>query len=205
MKTAHAPIASPGIGGRRRLASGDVVEPFELTTIRGERVRVPAEAGLVHLQFRRYAGCPICNAHLRSVARRHDELSAAGIVEIAVFHSSAESMRPHQSELPFAAIADPAKALYARFGVESSARAVLHPLAWIAPLKPRSWSVVLHGLRAGGSPAPAKGESALGLPADLLIDQDGRVRAVKYGRHANDQWSVDELLELAKAAADAQP
>jgi hypothetical protein len=24
------------------------------------------------------------------------------------------------------------------------------------------------------------------------------VRAVKYGRHANDQWSVDELLTLTR-------
>jgi hypothetical protein len=29
-----------------------------------------------------------------------------------------------------------------------------------------------------------------------LIDPDGRLRAVKYGAHAYDQWSVDELLAL---------
>jgi hypothetical protein len=37
----------------------------------------------------------------------------------------------------------------------------------------------------------------LGLPADLLITGDGRVAAVKYGVHAYDQWSVDELLDAA--------
>jgi hypothetical protein len=37
----------------------------------------------------------------------------------------------------------------------------------------------------------------LGLPADLLITADGSVAAVKYGAHAYDQWSVDELLDLA--------
>jgi hypothetical protein len=42
--------------------------------------------------------------------------------------------------------------------------------------------------------SPAKG--GLGLPADVLIDADGRVVAVKYGEHAYDQWSVDELLAL---------
>jgi hypothetical protein len=34
-----------------------------------------------------------------------------------------------------------------------------------------------------------------GLPADFLIAPDGRVAALKYGRHAYDQWTVDELLD----------
>jgi hypothetical protein len=44
--------------------------------------------------------------------------------------------------------------------------------------------------------APTNGN--LGLPADLLIAGDGRVVAVKYGTHAYDQWSVDELLGAAR-------
>jgi hypothetical protein len=38
-----------------------------------------------------------------------------------------------------------------------------------------------------------------GLPADFLIAKDGRVIASKYGNHAFDQWSVDELLALAQS------
>jgi hypothetical protein len=37
----------------------------------------------------------------------------------------------------------------------------------------------------------------LGLPGDFLIAPDGRVIASKYGAHADDQWSVDEILALA--------
>ena len=37
-----------------------------------------------------------------------------------------------------------------------------------------------------------------GLPADFLISSDGRVVGAHYGRHANDQWSVPDLLELAR-------
>jgi hypothetical protein len=32
-----------------------------------------------------------------------------------------------------------------------------------------------------------------------LIGPDGTIRACKYGVHADDQWSVDEVLRLAKA------
>jgi hypothetical protein len=42
-------------------------------------------------------------------------------------------------------------------------------------------------------PLNPKGGS-LGLPADFLIATDGRVLACKYGSHAFDQWSVDEIL-----------
>lgn len=175
----------------------DVLADRTLTTIRDERIPLLAPDRLTHLQFRRFAGCPICNIHLRAVAKRHDELVDAGLREVVVFHSSAEHMRPHQGELPFAAIADPQKKLYREFGVETSRRSVLHPRAWSTPLNWRSWVVVIKGLRAGGFPGPPRGESILGLPADFLIAPDGRIVAAKYGEHANDQWSVTELLELA--------
>jgi hypothetical protein len=49
--------------------------------------------------------------------------------------------------------------------------------------------------------AAGLGEKHLGLPADLLIGSDGRVLATKYGSHADDQWSVDELLDLVSATS----
>src|SRR6266851_8166163 len=99
-----------------RLKVGGVVRPHELTTIHGNAVRIPDDARLTHLQFRRHAGCPACNVHLRSIARRHDELLAAVISEVVVFHSRRETMLDFQGALPFAAIADPEKKLYAVFG-----------------------------------------------------------------------------------------
>jgi len=134
-------------------------------------------------------------------SRRHDEIAAAGIQQIVVLHSAAEDMVPHQGQLPFAAVADPGRKLYGEFGVTASARAVLHPKAWTSPLNPRVYPIILRGIRAGGSPAPRHGDTALGLPADFLIEPDGRLRAAKYGRHASDHWSVDELLQLARAPA----
>ncbi|MER6518305.1 hypothetical protein ACFWHQ_23365 [Streptomyces sp. NPDC060334] len=38
------------------------------------------------------------------------------------------------------------------------------------------------------------------MPADLPIGPDGRVFAAKYGQHVYDQWTVDELLDLATRA-----
>jgi len=49
-------------------------------------------------------------------------------------------------------------------------------------------------------PVSPKGGS-IGLPADFLIGPDGAVLACKYGDHAYDQWSADELLDLARPSA----
>lgn len=171
---------------------GTLLKHREPLTIQGEPVQIPDPGRLLHLQFRRYAGCPLCNLHLRSITLRHDEILAAGILEVVVFHSSAETMLEFQGDLPFAAIADPDKKLYAEFGVESSLKAVLNPRAFLTGFRARS---VVHSVHD----AMGIGEKHLGLPADLLIGPDGRVLAAKYGKHADDQWSVDQLLDLARS------
>jgi peroxiredoxin len=113
----------------------DVLNLHDLVTIHGDPVEIPGPQRLVHLQFRRYAGCPVCNLHLRSISRRHEEILSAGILEVVVFHSSAQTMLEFQGELPFAAIADPEKQLYSQFGVEKMSPMV----ALTTALSPRSW------------------------------------------------------------------
>jgi peroxiredoxin len=65
-----------------RVSVGDRFPEMQLTPITGETVPIPDASGaFFHLQFRRFAGCPICNLHLRSVSARIDEITAAGIVK----------------------------------------------------------------------------------------------------------------------------
>lgn len=180
----------------RRMAGGAVIAGRELVAFSGERIRVPDADRLVHLQLRRFAGCPICNLHLQSVVQRHDEIVAAGIREIVVFHSTAEELRGYGADLPFDLVPDPERRLYVEFGVESSPRAVLDPRAWWPTLRGLNRS--LRASAGGRQPAPPAHPHGgrLGLPADFLIASDGRVLACKYGVHAYDQWSVDDLLSL---------
>ncbi|MFX0576130.1 peroxiredoxin-like family protein [Nocardia nepalensis] len=174
-----------------------------LVTIADSTIRIPDEDCLIHLQFRRFAGCPICNLHLRSFAVRHDEILAANIREVVVFHSSAAELRKYEGDLPFDLIADPTRILYREFGIESTPRALLDPRAWPAIIRgvASATRAVLRKEKPAPPPEPEGGR--LGLPGDFLIAPDGRVLASKLGKHADDQWSVDELLALAPNA-DAQ-
>ncbi|WP_084293704.1 peroxiredoxin-like family protein [Mycobacterium gastri] len=187
------------MSGSGRLSTGVTIPAQELETITGQPVAVPAPRGRTHLQFRRFAGCPICSLHLHSFADRHEQLTDAGITEVVVFHSPADALRGYQTVLPFAVVADPDKVHYRRFGVQTS---------WRSLASLRAWSAAVRGYRAAlrhrRDPAYAgvgstDGTTHLGLPADFLIDPDGRLVAVHYGRHADDQWSVDELLRIDRS------
>lgn len=169
---------------------GDRIEDRTLSTVASEQLPVPMPDRLVHLQFRRFAGCPICNLHLQQVARRNPEIEDAGVTEVVVFHSAVDRLRQYVADVPFALVADPQRKLYKEFGVESSLRSLLHLDAARAGAR---------GMRRGGSllGALAPREDHLGKPADFLIEPDGTIRACKYGVHADDQWSVDEMLDLA--------
>src|SRR6266849_5236337 len=169
---------------------GDIVPATTLESVTGESIKLPDPNRLVHLQFRRFVDCPICNTHIAELRGRAREIEAACIKEVIVFHSSAKSIRSYQKDVPFVLVGDPKKALYKEFGVETSL-GFMSLKALGAGM--RGMAHGHFGLRLAGGP--------LGLPADFLIAPSGRINAVKYGTDAYDQWSVDELLTLAKGVA----
>jgi peroxiredoxin len=173
----------------KQLEAGQTFPPLETRNIHGARISIPGET-CVHLQFRRFAGCPICNLHLQSFVRRNYELKRAGIVEIVFFHSSVAELLPYQGSFPFDVVGDAERRFYRQYGVGRSIFSLLHPKTWLA---------MLRGLITKGRPAISLSPEGglLGLPADFLIGAGGLVEAVHYGTHADDHWSVDQVLELA--------
>ena len=192
-------LAARTINGRA-VSIPDAEERSELPGRQGHQDRQGHQGNqwhserLLHVQFRRFAGCPVCNFHLMTMARRHDEIAAAGVQSIVFFHSEAEEMRRYQSRLPFDCVADPRKQHYRAWGVETSWTALLHPRVLLNGAR---WVLMARRLYR-------KAENGiLGLPADFLVDPRGTLLAVKYGVHADDQWSVDELLAIARGVRAA--
>ena len=170
---------------------GDLLPTTVMEAVTGEAINLPDPNRLVHLQFRRFVDCPICNTHIAEFRKRAREIEAAGIEEVIVFHSSPKSIRSYQKDVPFLMVGDPKKAFYRFFGVESSLRFI----------SLKSLAAALRGMARGHLSLRMFGGGPLGLPADLLIAPSGQIKAVKYGIHAYDQWSVDELLTLARGVA----
>ncbi|HET7490315.1 MAG TPA: peroxiredoxin-like family protein [Bradyrhizobium sp.] len=165
-----------------------MLPPTTMKAVSGEVINLPDAKRLVHLQFRRFVDCPICNTHIAESRRRAREIEAAGIKEVIVFHSSPKSIRSYQKDVPFLMVGDPDKAFYRSFGVETS----------LGFMSLKALGAGLRGMAHGHFALRVVGGGPLGLPADFLIAPSGRINAVKYGTDAYDQWSVDELLTLAK-------
>lgn len=181
----------------QKLEAGKAFGPREFISVSGARIRIPDANRLVHLQFRRFAGCPVCTMHLNALAQRRSEIAAAGVQEVIFFYSTAEEIRKHTSGLPFDFVADPDRREYLRYDVHVAARALLDPRAWgsITKAVALNFAAILRGRPV--PPLNPRG-SRLGLPADILISPEGRVLASKYGAHVNDQWSADQLLALVR-------
>src|SRR5215470_11007855 len=113
-----APEAASGM--KLRLKPGDMVPATTLESVTGEPIQLPDPNRLLHLQFRRFVDCPICNTHIAELRGRAREIEEAGVKEVIVFHSSATSIRSYQKDVPFVLVGDPPKALYKEFGVETS-------------------------------------------------------------------------------------
>ncbi len=181
---------------RTRWKVGDAVSERVLVASDDTHVAIPPATGWTHLQFRRFAGCPICSLHLVKLGSRRAEIEAAGVAEVVVFRSSNDALRSYHADVPFACVADPEGVLYEEFGVRSSPRSLLHPRAMVK---------YVQGVAAAGSLLGSFGKGDhLGLPADFLVGRDGRLTAVSYGEHADDGWSVDDLLAHVRSAEPDQ-
>ena len=77
----------------RKLQPGEQFPDLDQNNIHGKRVSVPdTEGRLTHIQFRRFAGCPVCNLHLQSFVARNRKVADAAIHEVVVFHSPDEEL-----------------------------------------------------------------------------------------------------------------
>jgi hypothetical protein len=136
----------------------------------------------------------VCNFHLQSVVRRHDELLTASIREAAVFHSSENDLRHNAADLPFAVITDPEKRLYVDFGVEASPRALFDPRAWLPIVRAVLYDVgeIIRGRRPVPPIQPEGG--SLGLPADFK-----RKGKDEYPSVVVQTESIDKTLKAIEA------
>lgn len=173
-----------------RLAPGDRVPDRVVVDLSGTTRRIPS-GSLLHLQLRRFAGCPICNLHMAEYAHRIDEIVAAGVEPLVLFNATREGMLPYQGDLPFPTAPDPDFSLYRAFGVERSMVATITGTSWVKTLRGMAGGVAVG--------APERMSAGTILPADFLIDGDGVVLDCHYAANPSDGWPVDALLERLAA------
>ena len=155
------------------IVSDSLGRPVDLQALRGRRVM---------LSFYRYASCPVCNLRMRELILAHPRLQAAGLELVSVFQSPAESITQYvgRQDAPFPIIADPEMILYRRFGVESR---------WVGMFSLRVIRAAIMAFGKGFLPGRIEGPMHR-VPADFLIEADGKIAVAHYGSTIDDHLSM---------------
>lgn len=178
----------------KRLQSGQLAPVFRVKDWQDKVIELqyPLQTRVL-LCFFRYASCPLCNLRVQELIKENQRLRSCGISILAVFQSPPERIQHYvgQQEPPFPLIPDPKRELYRLYAVESS---------WTGFL--RAWTVgITKVFRAvfgqGFLPGTVEGELHR-IPADFLIDVEGHLVEVYYGKDIGDHLPLANLFNHAE-------
>lgn len=178
----RAPNSAP------RLTLADVHDqPITLGGARGKRTL---------LCFFRDPTCPFCNFRIYQLTARHAQLASHGLEIIALFSATQDDVKRFVSRnpRPFPVIADPTSQAYDAYHIEHSSWAKLKAIVTRIP-------TLLRGLRMVGLAGLNTNDV---VPADFLVDEDGKIIEAYYGLDAGDHIPFDRV-ELFAARATLEP
>ncbi len=174
------------------LSIGALAPPITIPDFSGRQVDTTSMTGRpLLISFYRYASCPLCNLRMRALMLDYADLHARGLQFVAVFQSSASAISEYISrhDVPFPIIADPDRALYRAFGVESK---------WSALFSLGAMGKALLAAKHGFLPGRIDGDLH-GRPADFLIDETGHVALAHYGQRIDDHVPLETIRDWLAA------
>lgn len=163
---------------------------LDLFDIYGQPIAIGGNGRRTLLSFFRDAACPFCNFRIYELTHHHASLAALGLDIVAVFGSTQAEVLHFVARhpRPFRVAADPVGASHARYGIERSLWRKLRAIVTRVP-------TLLRGLRIVGFAGLNTNNL---MPADFLIDEDGRIVEAWYGKDAGDRIPL-ERVELFMA------
>eukprot|EP00834_Sanchytrium_tribonematis_P008397 NODE_971_length_2831_cov_1.606515.p2 type:complete len:195 gc:universal NODE_971_length_2831_cov_1.606515:591-1175(+) len=178
-----------------QLKAGDTVPVDSVKTIDNIEIPLINSHGKVHLNLRRFSGCPLSNLNMRETARELSTIQSAGIREVIVLHSDPEVIMENQGTAEWAKgisfVSDPHKIIYKKCG---------------AGTMPGGFEKVKHLVDEGMKLVCGFKKGNLceqtdlhQLPMELIVDcTDGTIIAVHYAEDPHDQWTAEEIVNLVK-------
>lgn len=182
----------------KQLEAGQIAPTFTATSYDGKQVELDSYRGAkLWLAFFRYASCPLCNNRIHEIIQRYSEFQRRGVQVLAVFQSPpariAEFVGAQQP--PFPLIADPDLELYAKYRVAKSLLGLWYP---------RVMTSFLQAVKNGFGPGASDGNMAR-IPADFLIDPEGLLWDVFYGKAISDHIPFETVSAFCADACLEMP
>ncbi len=175
-----------------RLFAPEEAPALDLVDIHGKPIAISRQGRLTLLSFFRDAACPFCNFRIYELTGRHAELASRGLDIVAVFSASqVEVLRfaGHRPR-PFPLAADPTSSAHEIYGIERSLWRKLKAIVTRVP-------TLIRGLRLVGLAGLDTGNL---MPADFLIDGQGRIVEAYYGSDAGDRIPLERVEQILAAS-----
>lgn len=143
------------------------------------------------LTFFRFATCPFCNTRIAQLAQTKVELGDNFEI-VAIFESQIDHLKKHANKhtAKFPILADYERKYYQMFGVKKSVFGILRGI--LLRLLP-----AIKGMFSGYLPREVSSRF-LTLPLSLLIDEQGIIQSIYYGKDGGDHIPLEQVMKFAR-------
>jgi len=183
------------------LQPGDDAPRFDMVDAFGNQIRLEDYVGQkILLGFHRFSTCPLCNLRTDQLAQYAPIWEGKGLKIITFYTSSAEAIQRYvgRRQPPFPVIADPEKAIYSKYNVESSA---LRAALGIGPWNPKALRALIKGYKPPSG--TIDGDANL-IPADFLLNPDLTIHTAHYGKSGADHLPIRSIVRFLEKEVPAQ-
>ena len=174
-----------------KLIAGHIAPDFTWPDFMGNTVSLSEYKGKkILLSFFRGASCPFCNLRVHELIKRHDDFEQKGLHIITVFMADAKEIQQYAGkQFPvFPVIPDSKSAVYKKYGIESSVIGMFKAMLRIETMV----KMMMGGFFNMNSTTDKT------LPADFLIDENGKIYQVYYGTDYGDHIDLNEVEKWIK-------
>ncbi|MXV21321.1 peroxiredoxin-like family protein [Deinococcus xianganensis] len=176
-----------------KLQVGQMAPDFILPDLHGGELRLSSLRGQrVWLTFNRQSTCALCNPHHAQIITMADEMKRRGVQILSIWGSTLEDLKEGigRQHPPYPVLADPNDETYDQYGLTHSVAGTLDV---------RNLSTIVQGFKMMGTKALKSDGELMRMPAELLIDPDGRIAVAHYNSFGSDWLPFERVLEWAPA------
>jgi len=171
---------------------GDKITELTLPNIAGEQFTLEQVKGKRYmLSFMRFAACPFCQLRIHQLISNWQGFDDNFTV-IAVFDSPLDNLQKQSNaqKAPFAILADEQAVYYHKFAIKQSVSGIFKAMLFRMP-------TLLYAMFVKRVfPLSIKGKVTT-LPADFLVDEQGVIDSIYYGKDSGDHLSIDSVKAFA--------
>tara|TARA_B100000965_G_scaffold278851_1_gene236660 strand:- start:1924 stop:2463 length:540 start_codon:yes stop_codon:yes gene_type:complete len=178
-----------------KIKIGDVINELSLPSIDGSVFNLENIKGKKALiSFYRYSSCPFCHLRINETISNKENFGD-NFETLAIFNCTLESLQKsstkHDSSIYV--LADEDRLYFDKYSVEKSGLGVFFGsiIGFFRFMK----AIFIKGF----NPLTSLSGAFTGMPVDVLIDENGVVQDVKYGKTTIDHIPMDQVISFSNA------